>query len=144
MKTGFVLCLCIGFVCLVAADEAEDVAKLIEETIRENAGSDALAEKILARVKILQDCAAEHKEEGIELLKKYTVPITKEGTQCAATKSGIADAAERDIAEHQCFREASKRFKESTPPTEKENATYEAMKACFLPKLAALEASSAA
>ncbi|KAL3199464.1 hypothetical protein MRX96_043941 [Rhipicephalus microplus] len=142
MKTGFLLCLCLGFVCLVAADEAEDVAKLIEEAIRENAGSDALAEKILARVKILQDCAAEQNEEGIELLKKYTVPITKEATKCAATKSDIADATERDVAEHQCFREASKRFKESSPPTEKESAVYDAIKACFLPKLAALEAGA--
>ncbi|KAL1443695.1 hypothetical protein MTO96_045876, partial [Rhipicephalus appendiculatus] len=98
MKTGFVLCLCLGFVCLVASDEAEDVAKLIEQAVRENAGSDALAEKILSRVKVLQDCAAEHKEEGIKLLKKYTVPITTEGTKCAATKSEIADATERDIA----------------------------------------------
>lgn len=93
-------------------------------------------------MKLIQECAAEHKEDGIELLKKFTVPITKEGTKCAASKSGIADATERDAAEKECYREASKRHLESTPPTEKETALYETMKACFLPKLAALEAGS--
>ncbi|XP_050031562.1 uncharacterized protein [Dermacentor andersoni] len=142
MKTGFVLCFCLGIVCLVAADEAEDVAKLIEQNVRENAGSDELAERILASGKLIQECAAEHKEDGIELLKKFTVPVSKEGTRCVATKSGITDAAERDAAEKECWREASKRQEEATPLTEKETAIYDAIKVCFLPKLAALDASS--
>ncbi|XP_050031563.2 uncharacterized protein [Dermacentor andersoni] len=119
---------------MVSGDEVEDVAGLIEENVREHAGSDELAEKILTRVKAIQECAAEHPEEGLALLKKLTVPISKEGTQCAATKWDIEDATERERAVRQCFREVAKRIMESTPLTEKESAAHGAIRDCVRPE----------
>ncbi|XP_037582683.1 uncharacterized protein LOC119466278 [Dermacentor silvarum] len=134
MQNIFVVYLCLSITFLASGDEVEDVAELIEESVREHAGSDELAEKILAKVKAIQECAAEHPEDGLELLKKLTVPITKEGTKCAATKSDIEDTIEREDAVRHCFREVAKRIMESTPLTEKETAAHRAIRDCVRPK----------
>ncbi|XP_077495472.1 uncharacterized protein LOC144106505 [Amblyomma americanum] len=134
MQRIFGLCLCLGLLYLVTADELEEVKEQIEKAVRENAGSDELAEKIISKGKILLDCASKN-PEGVALLRKITLPVATEGTKCAATKSDISDPAERELAGKQCFRDASIRAKEAAGLTEKENVAYDEVKVCILTNL---------
>ncbi|KAK8769580.1 hypothetical protein V5799_013951 [Amblyomma americanum] len=110
----------------------DEIAKLLEQKVRENAGSEKLALKLLIGANIVRNCASEHSEDGQALLKKMFVPIVSEGAKCAASKAGIADAVERDLAEKICFRDAADSTKASTQLTEKETAIFDAIRACTI------------
>ncbi|XP_077495512.1 uncharacterized protein LOC144106540 [Amblyomma americanum] len=135
MQTIFCLCLCLGLAYLVTADEVDELKEQIETAVREHAGSEELAEKILSKTRILVDCASKHGEEGTALLRKVTLPVSTEGTKCVATKSDISDPTEKELAERQCYKEASEKAKKEAGLTEKENLAYDGIKACFLASL---------
>ncbi|XP_065311079.1 uncharacterized protein [Dermacentor albipictus] len=128
MRSVLSACLILGFVFFTAADEAEDVWKLTEQSIRERAGTEALAERILGEARIVQNCSLEHPEHGLAVLRKMFVKIAAEGTECATTKSGITDTAERDIAIKRCFRDAADHAKASIPLIEEEAVVFDAIR----------------
>ncbi|XP_037554562.1 uncharacterized protein LOC119431165 [Dermacentor silvarum] len=139
MQSVLVACLFLGFTCITAADEAEDVWKLMEQGIRERAGSEALAERLLVEARIVQKCGLEHPEHGLAVLRKMFVKIGSEGTECVRTKSGIADAAERVIAIKKCWTDVADHAKASIPLTEEEAVVFDTIRVCVVKGLEALK-----
>ncbi|XP_077544755.1 uncharacterized protein LOC144157912 [Haemaphysalis longicornis] len=125
---GFVT---VFIVCCLADSEVAEIMAVLDSVIRENGGTEELKQKTMGRIRIARQCSREQRTLGPQMFRKVTLPTVTEGTKCASKKSMITDPVERDIAEKECFREASLRQRNSGLFTAEEIDGFDTMAACI-------------